>query len=374
MKYVARGFSRLDAVAVLAVGGVLTLCAVPALSEVRFDAMRQVCVGNLLRFYGHSSQYAWDSGGQFWSQDWYAQQRNPFVVGDLGARGTFFQSDVDAARVQAVASMRNLSGWGSDKLPLADFVPQITYSHLPLMEYLGGDPFKDFLICPADSTRQQIAEGREDILATTAKFGLSGGRWAFQSSYNPDFFTWTSSGQAQTISTPTGARQTQLVFRSSQSYDAIQTSVPSGLEIPGSLGPRPVSDVAYPSQKVFLSDEYARHNGPTKFYAYGDARQDLLFHDGSVRNYRTDYTNPGWRMDVPQARRSMTARYTFFKTPDPFGVVPPEAATTRFPAGWYKWTRGGLLGWDVPRSPSRNGQVPSSQAPEKELNTTASFW
>lgn len=374
MKYVARGFSRLDAVAVFAVGSVLTVCAVPALSEVRFDAMRQVCVSNLLRFYGHSSQYAWDSGGQFWSQEWYAGMRNPITTGDL-SQGQVFGSDMEAARVQATDAMRRLSGWGSDLLPLStNTAPQVAYSHLALLDYLGGDPFKEFLVCPADSTRTQLAEGQDDIAATVARLGLSGPRFAFQSSYFPDFFTWNSSGQAQTIFTLNGARQTQMVLRSSSNYDAIQVTIPSGSEIPGSLGPRPVSDVAYPSQKVFLSDEYARHNGPTKFYAYGDARQDLLFHDGSVRNYRTDFANPGWRFDGSQSRRSMTTRFTFFKTPDPFGVVPPEAATTRFPAGWYKWTRGGLLGWDVPRSPSRNGQAPSSQFPEKELNTTAAFW
>lgn len=370
MNIVARGFSRLDAVAVVAVAGVLTVCAVPALSEVRFDAMRQVCVSNFMRYHGYSSQYAWDSGGQFWSQDWYAGMEAP-ADNDVVPMGTRFATDSEAAAVQAVASMRRLSGWGADRLPLSqNWAPQVAYSHLPLLEYLGGDPFPKFLICPADSTREQIAEGRDDLVATLERVGVTEGpRAAFRSSYAPDFFTWNSSGQPQTMFVGGQAYSTEILYRRSQHYDTLAST--STRPIPGSLGPRPVSDVAFPSQKVFLSDEYARHHGPTRFYAYADARQDLLFHDGSVRNYRTDYTNPGWSLSD---RRSMRARYQFQKKPDPYGFMPPGSDSTVFPAGWYKWTRGGLLGWDVPRSPSRNGKSPSQQIVESELNTTGAFW
>lgn len=49
------------------------------------------------------------------------------------------------------------------------------------------------------------------------------------------------------------------------------------------------------------------------------------------------------------------------------------------PAGWYKYTRGGNLGWDVPRGPRRaaitvksTGEMEFAKTAESELDTSDS--
>ena len=45
-----------------------------------------------------------------------------------------------------------------------------------------------------------------------------------------------------------------------------------------------------------------------------------------------------------------------------------------FAAGWFRWTRGGLFGWDVPRLSSMVGKPPSANVVENELNTSIGQW
>ncbi len=374
MKIVARGFSRLDAVATLAVGGILTVCAVPALSEVRFDAMRQVCVSNLLRYHGYSSQYAWDTGGQFSAQEWYAGMWNPITSGDLGFHGTF-GTDMEAQQYETTGRMRRLSGLGSELLPKPSqsWLPQYSYSHLPMLELMGLRPLDAFLVCPADSTRERMRENADDLRLAGQTQGLTSFHQVFSSSYRQDIYTWSSAQQHRLV-IDGYAQVTGIVggMHGNLGLDAFDLN-PTGfvLAIPGSAGPRPASDVRFPSQKVILSDDYARHHGRTRYYAYNDSQQDLLFQDGSVRHFRTDYTNPGWH---PKFRTNMRARLGFSKAADPFGSLDTPGPSAAFRAGWYRWTRGGLFGWDVPRSSATAGKAPSSSLREAELDTTGPEW
>ena len=374
MNVVARGFSRLDAVAVVAVAGVLTVCAVPALSEVRFDAMRQVCVSNLMRYHGYSSQYAWDTGGQFSAQEWYAGMRNPIVGGDLGFNGSF-GTDLEAQQSETTAQMRQLSGIGSDLLPKPspNWFPQYAYSHLPMLSLLGLRPLDSFLVCPADGLRERMRENADELRAAGQTPNLTSFHEVFSSSYRPDIYTWSSSQQRLMVLNGI-VHKTGIVsgMSASGSLQFFNTDPQGTIQaIPGSFGPRPTNDVRFPSQKVILSDDYARHHGRTRYYAYAESQQDLLFHDGSVRHYRTDYTNPGWD---PKSRTSMRQRLNFSKAVDPFGTLDTPGTAASFRAGWYRWTRGGLMGWDVPRSPNTAGKAPSNSVLEAELNTTGSEW
>lgn len=375
MKSNTRGFSRLDALAVVAIGGVLTICALPALSEVRSDSMRQACIGNLLRYSGYSSQYAWDTGGQFSAQEWYAGMRNPIVGGDLGVSGTF-GTDMEAQQYETTAQMRQLSGLGADLLPkpISSWFPQYSYSHLPMLSLLGLRPLDSFLVCPADALREQIRENASDLRAAGQTQGVTSFHQVFSSSYRPDIYTWSSAQQRLMVmfgvTVKTAMVHGMSASGTSQGFDVDPTGAVAA--IPGSFGPRPVNDVRFPSHKVILSDDYARHNGRTRYYAYADSRQDLLFHDGSVRSYRTDYTNPGWH---PKFRTLMRARLQFSKAADAFGSLDtPSGSAATFRAGWYRWTRGGLIGWDVPRSPNAVGKTPSSTLMESELDTTGTEW
>ncbi|MBX3388370.1 MAG: hypothetical protein KF691_02815 [Phycisphaeraceae bacterium] len=147
-------------------------------------------------------------------------------------------------------------------------------------------------------------------------------------------------------------------------------SVDGDLTIRDSFGPKLATDVKFPANKVFLSDDYARHNGQTRYYADPTAGQDLLFHDGSVRYYRTDSTNPGWFAKSRTTRNGMTTRFAHTKQADVFGALGNGAKSATYAAGWYRWTRGGLFGWDVPRRADMVGKLPSLAVVENEVNTS----
>lgn len=118
-----------------------------------------------------------------------------------------------------------------------------------------------------------------------------------------------------------------------------------------------------------------------------NARAPLAFYDGSVRIYQTGETNPGWKVNRQADRMKMGARQTWFK---PQTIWEPALANTtmlgnvsgvKAPAGWYQYTRGGLMGWDVPRGPVRSKMVAGKggneldgTTAENELDTTTGSW
>ena len=117
-------------------------------------------------------------------------------------------------------------------------------------------------------------------------------------------------------------------------------TVDGDMTISGSFGPGRSADVAYPSQKIFLSDEYARVQRPHAFTPCRTQDRDLLF-DGSVRYYRPDSTNPGWNPQNTTRKNMGTASRSPRRTT--CSVLSATQLTANFTCGWYKWTRGGLL-------------------------------
>jgi hypothetical protein len=118
-----------------------------------------------------------------------------------------------------------------------------------------------------------------------------------------------------------------------------------------SLGPRALGEVAYPTHKVLLNDEFARHFGPTTPLCLRDeARLPFLFVDGSVRVQPAAHANPGWNPNAPSSPDPMTfAAVNAICDPNP---LPPTQVLGRF-----RWTRGGLAGRDFgpPEAPPTDG-------------------
>ncbi|MBY0112856.1 MAG: hypothetical protein K2Y21_08545 [Phycisphaerales bacterium] len=66
----------------------------------------------------------------------------------------------------------------------------------------------------------------------------------------------------------------------------------------------------------------------------------------------------------------MQTRFAFIKKSNFWGGLDNNKSSDTFAAGWYRWTRGGLLGWDVPRLSSMVGKPPNSSVVENELDTS----
>lgn len=362
------GFAIRDALFAIAALGALGALSLPVLSQVRMDSGRQRCINNY-RFLGQANEvYAGDFDGYMAALSWKAGTPNPV------AAGQYFSSDQDAQGTQAVLLMRQISGMGAQELPIPqNWVAGILFSHLPLLDYVGGSAFMPGFVCPEDSTRQAYLDG--DYRKLPAGSGDGGGpvaRWLFSSSYVPGVSHWSPS--RQTLAPKLNGQMAYTPMPHPIVTNINLWDFDGDTTVPGAYRPRQSTEVAFPSQKVYLSDDYARHNGPQRYFAYQTAGQDVLFYDGSVRYYRSDSTNPGWNPTSSSQRSNQTTRFMFTKLTDVYGALGTSASSANFTGGWYRWTRGGLLGWDVPRAPNRIGKPAQNGVAENELKTNVGRW
>jgi hypothetical protein len=104
-----------------------------------------------------------------------------------------------------------------------------------------------------------------------------------------------------------------------------------------------MDQVTFPSQKVYIFDLFDRHSRKdTIFHAYPDAKQPLLFFDGSVRVLRTGDANKGWKPEAPT--NPFPTLYLYWPTAGEPRTLSGNAQDSVF--GYYRWTRRGVKGVD----------------------------
>lgn len=190
---------------------------------------------------------------------------------------------------------------------------------------------------------------------------------------------WSSYQQIAAAWTPdwnTGNRRTiGQIVTSHHLYTG--GSVPS----PYVIGERRLPDVLFPSNKVWFYDLYDRHYFKRRsgmsmiWHGYGVARQPLLFFDGSVRSYRTSDARDGLvRPDLlSPATNATDKRYIDDPKSAPmdrkvYNYTPPTGWRQYDPPrltgqttgsdqvlGKYRWTAGGLRGYDYSGQQSSTG-------------------
>jgi hypothetical protein len=128
------------------------------------------------------------------------------------------------------------------------------------------------------------------------------------------------------------------------------------------LGDRKVSDVAFPSSKVWLFDLYDRHYFKRMiWHAYLEGRQPLVFFDTSVRTYKTSDCRDG--IVRPDQAAALTDNinaagaktYTYDPTTGWRQYDPPRLNNNGTVFGKYRWTFKGLKGWDYLGTTSSTG-------------------
>ena len=342
----------------------LAAVSIPALSQVRMDSSRQVCIGNYRFIAQASGSYSNDFGGQMWALSWYRGMQFPG-----SSPPVYVDSGVTGQSYQALAIMRRLSPLLTNEYTFPQgWIPEAYYSHLALADYINLPLPANYLVCPDDSPRQRFLDGDFRSLQSDTGADTTSYRRAVTSSYTTDLYRWSPSRQLSAIENGQ-FRKSTMVWVESTFVGLDPGNIYAGIW--NSFSPRLESDVRYPSNKVAMSDDYARHNGKPRYYAYQTASQDLLFYDGSVRYFRTDATNPGWKPTSSLNRGNMKARFSFMKQADIWGGLDNNATQASFTAGWYRSTRGGLFGWDVPRLSSMVGKLPNANIVENEVDTSA---
>lgn len=355
-----QGFTLIELLVVIAIIALLIGVLLPALGEARKTARLALCMNNESQLGKATNSYATDFQDKIASFTWSSVGGGNYQTKYTDLRGP--TDDLQACAFQAVDIMRRRTG--DDTFPkITGWIPHVLYSHLVLQDYMSSRLPERAVVCPADKFRlnwQNINDFRAEAYRPYQPFpgssraGDTSGenawyRWSYSSSYefvpasySPDNVkAFGGVGQG-----PTHANYTYTAGTSTSNIV---------------LGRRRLSQVTFPSVKVFMYDSVSRHFGKVPLYfTYPEARIPLTFFDASVRNLETGPiknvtitppqigpgANNGFNPLVPN---NMTSYSTVSYQPAVDELWEPRlrGRGTSFDApAYYRFTRGGLQGVD----------------------------
>ncbi len=239
---------------------------------------------------------------------------------------------VEAAADQAVDIIRRRGDRadGAAKMPrISDWIPHILYSHLVLQDYMAQRLPEPVVVCPEDAHRRNWQDWRR---FDAGEFGN------MQPTPTPHNSRWPYSSSYQTVPATFAPDAVRMGRGTLIQGGDMNSYLIAGPRTQDMLGGRRLSEVAFPSQKVQMHDEAARHNGAARIFADPDAVQPILHFDQSVRLRKTAHANRGFKPEAP--RSVLFTTFTYFAQP---WEAPSRHATL---IGHYRWTRGGLQGVD----------------------------
>lgn len=387
------GFTLIELLIVIAIIALLIGILLPALGEARRYAKLVTCQSNERSYATATNSFAAERKDRLPGMDW---RRGGLPPNDLpgtdfagrNASKAYFASDLDAAASQVVYMIRKKTGLNQEAAPVPQgWISYILYSHIPLNDFIGGNLPSPVATCSEDTWRLTIARNWKDPQGTGLPYPTSGGdgsagtwRWPFSTSYQIHAAHWSPQKAGyQVMSSEDGKMKTPAMYYPSTTGGGSLYANSGDESLPNQFGMNKLADVRFPSQKSIASDEFARHFGRRPlYYSTLEARQPLPFYDGSVRVVKTGDCTPGWNPSSAGARQSMTNRLNYTKVRNEWDPAlspsfPDDPERYQVVAGWYKYTRGGLFGWDVPRGPGPGpqGRIAGLQGQGKSLSLTA---
>lgn len=308
----------------------------------RRAAMSAQCQGNLRFYSAMTASYGADNADLMWGFSWEKDTPdNPFGL-------TF--STIQAHADQAVWIM-NERGPFSMSSQILTWVPNILYSHLPLLDYADVALPEVRAVCPGDVHRytwNRDPVGYKDGKHTPRPYQGSTGarpsyaelRWPFSSTYRVGAAMYDRSESPHTRVYPSGQWNTY--------------NVPSNADV----GQTRLTDILWPSSKVVVSESHAFHAGQRQaFQDYPEARIAMMMADGSVGVRVTSDANLGWDPRQPANPNPMTYMYSIsFRPNEQWEPFPLNGQYTDEVQAHYQWTRGGLAGRDFDGPPAETGQ------------------
>ena len=345
-----RAFTLIELLVVIAIIALLIGILLPALGQARRSAQNVVAQANARSLNTGAANYAGDSDDRIFSFTW--RGGLPYINLKNG-KTKVYGDDQTAASAQAQNILQRatgrITGPGSIQRAEARLVHR-RYSHLVLLDYLTDVQPEPIAASPFDRNLQRW---QEDPLAylegASSGIPYAGGvpsepgydddanwtfqpviqLWPFASTYQMVPAAWSSDGINGAV-TYAPVEDTPHLFQATST------------DPDPKLGRRKITEVAHPAGKVMMFEEFDRFTDPDGLYfAYPEAKCNLAFFDGSVRQEVTQDANPGWNPATPL--QPWTQRYVPIDTfPLPKNGLGDETEYCMR----YRWTRHGLKGID----------------------------
>jgi prepilin-type N-terminal cleavage/methylation domain-containing protein len=319
-----RAFTLIELLVVIAIIALLIGILLPAIGAARETARRVLCLSGQRQFATAAMNYQNDFSGYIAAYSW-RKGMTSSEIEDLPPS----QDDATATQYQAVAIIRRRANM-PDAMPPGSRLPHREFTHLVLIDYLTLNLPEPIVACPSDRQRQIWQDDptdRTNVPTGNNWDGVKDWMW-FSSTYQVVPASWAPDS---------GTRDRRTVEQMTGDHNWFNGMLDDG------LGRRKYHEVTFPAQKAYMFEFYDYHttrNG--LFYAYDQAQIALQFFDGSVRVYKSDAINPGFKPNRPQAAAPTTMLY------NPQAFEPPVYGDpNQFLPGRVRWTRGGLRGIDV---------------------------